>query len=41
MDTDRSSAAGNASAYSVVVTPGAYNSGSVVRRLVTDDEEVK
>jgi hypothetical protein len=41
MDTDRSSAAGNASANSVVVTPGASSSGSVVRRLVTDDEEVK
>jgi hypothetical protein len=41
MDTDRSSAAGNASANSVVVTPGASSSGSVVRRLVSEDEEVK
>jgi hypothetical protein len=41
MDTDRSSAAGNASASSVVVTPGTTSTGSVVRRFVTDGKEVK
>jgi hypothetical protein len=41
MYTDRSSAAGNATTNPVVVTPGASSSGSVVRRPVSDDEEVK
>jgi hypothetical protein len=41
MDTDRGSAAGNASASSVVVTPGATSSGSVGRMLVTDGGELK
>jgi hypothetical protein len=41
MDTDRGSAAGNASASSGVVNPGSTSSGSVGRRLVTDGGEVK
>jgi ATP sulfurylase len=41
METGRNSAAGNANANSTVMTPGASSSGSVVRRLVADGEEVK
>jgi hypothetical protein len=41
METDRSNAAGGASANSAVMTPGASGAGSVVRRLVADGEEVK
>jgi hypothetical protein len=41
MDTDRSTAPGNASVNSNTVTPGASSSGTVVRRLDTGDEEVK
>jgi hypothetical protein len=41
METDRSNAAGNATANSTVMTPGASSSGSVVRRLVAEGEEVK
>jgi hypothetical protein len=41
METDRSNAAGNATANSTVITPGAASSGSVGRRLVAEGEEVK
>jgi hypothetical protein len=41
METDRSNATGNTNANSTVMTPGASNSGSVVRRLLADGEEIK